>query len=108
MIERGFQSKEEAEVIFERGLKKKGGTTPDRGGEGVERRCFKVETRQPFEPVMIHRTRRSGRSPDRPMLFSHRTVPYLKRTVKLNGSRVSQLDRMVRSGFNNLDWNWRG
>ena len=33
MIERGFQSKEEAEVIFERGLKKKGGMTPYRGGE---------------------------------------------------------------------------
>ena len=34
VIERGFQSKEEAEVIFERGLKKKGGTTPYRGGKG--------------------------------------------------------------------------
>ena len=36
------------------------------------------------------------------MLFSHGTVPYLKRTVNLNSSRVSQLDRTVQSGFNNL------
>ena len=72
----------------------------------MERRRLRVETRQPFEPcesVTVHRIRWSDRGPDRSMLFSHGTVPYLKRTVKLNGSRVSQSDRMVRSGFNNLD-----
>ena len=36
------------------------------------------------------------------MLFSHGTVPYLKQTVNLNGSRVFRSDRTVRSGFNNL------
>ena len=59
---------------------------------------------KPFEPAMVHRTGRSDRGPDGSMLFSHGMVPYLKRTVKLNSSRVSQSDRTVRSGFNNLDF----
>ena len=73
----------------------------------LEQRRFKAEIMQPFkpfEPAMVHRTGRSDRGPDGSMLFSHGMVPYLKRTVKLNSSRVSQSDRTVRSGFNNLDF----
>ena len=106
MIERGFQSKEEAEVIFERGLKKK--VERRRIGGGKKKKAEIREPSELCEPVTVHRPGRSDRGPDGSMLFSHGMVPYLNRTVKLNGSRVSQLDRMVRSGFNNLDWNWRG
>ena len=66
---------------------------------------YKAETMQPFkpcEPATVDRTGRSDRGPDGSMLFSHGTVPYLKRTVKLNGSRVFRSDRTVQSGFNNL------
>ena len=90
-------------VIFERGLKKKDGTTPYRGKKK------KAETREPSEPcepVTVHRPGRSDRGPNGSMLFSHGTVPYLKWTVNLNGSRVFRSDRTVRSGFNNLDDTW--
>ena len=82
-------------------------TMPYRGEKKrLERRCLRLETRQPFEPcepVTVHRTGQSDRGLDGSMLFSHGMVPYLKRTVKPNGSRVSRLDRTVRSGFNNLE-----
>ena len=58
---------------------------------------------EPCEPVTVHRPGRSDRGPDGSMLFSHGTVPYLKWTVNLNGSRVFRSDLMVRSRFNNLD-----
>ena len=88
-------------VIFERGLKK-GGTMPYRGKKRVERRRFRAETRQPFEPVTVHRTERSDRGLDGSMLFLHGTVLHLKWTMKVNGSRISRSDHTVRSGFNNL------
>ena len=66
------------------------------------RRRLRAGTRKPSEPVTVHRTGRSDCGPDGSMLFSHGTVPYLKRTVNLNGSRVSRSDRTVWSGFNNL------
>ena len=47
-------------------------------------------------------TGRSNRGPNGSMLFSHGTVPYLKQTVNLNGSRVFQSDHTVWSEFNNL------
>ena len=80
-------------------------TTLYRGEEKkkMEQRRFKAERRQPFEPVMIHRTRRSDRGPSRSIFFSHGMVLHLKWTMKVNGSRVSRSDHMVRSGFNNLD-----
>ena len=63
--------------------------TPYRGKKKrLERRRLWAETRQPSEPcesVVVHRTERSDRGPDGSMLFLHGTVPYLKRTVKLNG-----------------------
>ena len=71
----------------------------------MEQRRFTVEKRQPSEScelVMIHRTGWSDRGLDRSMLFLHGMVPYLKWTVKLNGSGVSQSDCTVQSGFNNL------
>ena len=71
----------------------------------MERRRLRAETRQlfePCEPVTVHRIGWSDRGPDRSMLFSHGTIPYLKQTVNLNGSRVFRSDRTVRSGFNNL------
>ena len=101
----GFRVKKTLRVIFERGLKKKGGMMLYRVGKRVERRRFWAETRQSFEPcepITVHRTGWSNRGPDGSMLFSHGMVPYLKRTVKLNGSWVSRSDRTVRSGFNNL------
>ena len=60
------------------------------------------EPSEPSKPVTVHRTGRSDRGPDGSMLFSHVTVPYLKPTVNMNGSRVFRSDRTVRSGFNNL------
>ena len=100
-LREGFRVRKRLRVIFERGLKK-GGTMPYRGKKRVERRCFRAETRQPFEPVTVHKTRRSDHGPDGSMLFLHGTVPYLKQTLKLNSSRVSQSDCTVQSGFNNL------
>ena len=38
------------------------------------------------------------------LLFAHRTILEAKRTTKMNGSRFSRLDRTVRSGFQNLDF----
>ena len=88
-------------VIFERGLKKKkGGTTSYRGKK--KKKAEIREPSEPCEPVTVHRPGRSDRGPDGSMLFSHGTVPYLKWTVNLNGSRVFRSDRTVRSGFNNL------
>ena len=84
--------------IFERGLKKKGGMTPYRGKKRLERRRLRTETRQPSEPcepVMVHRTGRSDCGPNGSMLFSHGTVPYLKRTVKLNSSWVFRSNHTV-------------
>ena len=52
---------------------------------------------------MVHKTGRSDRGPCGSLLFWHGTVPYLKQTVNLNGSRVFRFDRTVRSEFNNLD-----
>ena len=79
-------------------------TTPYRGKKKKEagRRRLRAETRKPSKPVTVHRIGRSDRGPDGSMLFSHGTVPYLKQTVNLNGSRVSRSDCTVRSGFNNL------
>ena len=68
----------------------------------LEQCRFKAETRQPFEPVMIHRTGRSDRGSDGSILFSHGTVLHLKWTLKVNSSRVSQSDCTVQSKFNNL------
>ena len=75
------------------------------GGKKKEagRRRLRAKTRKLSELVTVHRTGWSDRGPDGSMLFSHGTVPYLKRTVNLNGSGVSRSDRTVRSGFNNLD-----
>ena len=92
-------------VIFERGLKKKVERRCIGGEKRVEQRRFRAETRQPFEScelVTIHRTGRSDRGLDRSMLFLHGMVPYLKWTMKLNGSGVSRSDCTVWSGFNNL------
>ena len=81
-------------------------TTPYRGKKKeARRRRLRAGTRKLSKPVMVHRTGRSDRGPDGSMLFSHGTVPYLKRTVKLNGSRVSRSDHTVRSEFNNLGCN---
>ena len=80
-------------VIFERGLKKK---------KKKKKKAEIREPSEPCEPVTVHRPGRSDRGPDGSMLFSHGTVPYLKWTVNLNGSRVFRSDRTVRSGFNNL------
>ena len=84
---------------------------PYKGKEKKEKKAgrsrLRAETSKPFElseSVTIHRTGRSDRGPDGSMLLSHGMVPYLKRTVNLNSSRVSRLDRTVRSGFNNLDF----
>ena len=79
-------------------------TTPFRGKKKKEavRRRLRLKESEPSEPVTVHRTGRSDRGPDGSMLFSHGTVPYLKPTVNLNGSRVFRSDRTVRSGFNNL------
>ena len=101
-----------------RGKKKKGWTTSFayRNKDAVSERCriggkkkkeagrrrLRAETRKPSKPVTVHRIGRSDRGPDGSMLFSHGTVPYLKQTVNLNGSRVSRSDCTVRSGFNNL------
>ena len=65
----------------------------------MERCCFRAETRQPFKPcelITVHRTGQSNRGPDGSMRFSHGTIPYLKRTMKLNGSQVSSWT--IRSG----------
>ena len=79
-------------------------TTPYRGKKKeAGRRRLRAETRKLSELVTVHRIGWSDRGPDGSMLFSHGTVPYLKRTVNLNGSGVSRSDRTVRSGFNNLD-----
>ena len=80
-------------------------TTLYRGEEKkkMEQRRFKAERRQPFEPVMIHRTIWSDRGPGRSIFFSHGMVLHLKWTMKVNGSRVSRSDHMVQSRFNNLD-----
>ena len=86
-------------------------TTPFRGKKKKKKkkdagrrrlRLKEAEPSEPSEPVTVHRTGRSDRGPDGSMLFSHGTVPYLKPTVNLNGSRVFRSDRTVRSGFNNL------
>ena len=66
------------------------------------RRRLRLKESEPSELVTVHRTGRSDRGPDGSMLFSHGTVPYLKPTVNLNGSRVFRFDRTVRSEFNNL------
>ena len=66
------------------------------------RRRLRLKESKPSEPVTAHRTGRSDRGLDGSMLFSHGTVPYLKPTVNLNGSRVFRSNRTVRSGFNNL------
>ena len=97
-------------VIFERGLKKKKKKKKKKKVErrrigGKKKKKKKAEIREPSEPcepVTVHRPGRSDRGPDGSMLFSHGTVPYLKWTVNLNGSRVFRSDRTVRSGFNNL------
>ena len=68
----------------------------------MERRCLRLETRQPPEPresVTVHRTEWSDRGLDSSMLFSHGTVQHLKWTAEVNGSRVFWLDRKVWSGF---------
>ena len=83
-------------------------TTPFRGKKKKKeagRRRLRLKESEPSEPVTVHRTGWSDRGPDGSMLFSHGTVPYLKPTVNLNGSRVFRSDRMVRSGFNNLAFN---
>ena len=87
-------------VIFKRGLKKK--KVERRRIGGGKKKAEIREPSEPCEPVTVHRPGRSDRSPDGSMLFSHGTVPYLKWTVNLNGSRVFRSDRTVRSGFNNL------
>ena len=63
---------------------------------------LRLKQRQPFESVTVHRTRRLDHGSDGSMLFLHGTVLHLKRTVKLNDSQVSRLDRTVRSRFYNL------
>ena len=68
----------------------------------MEQRRFKAERRQPFEPVMIHRTIRSDRGPGRSIFFSHGMVLHLKWTVEVDGLRVSWSDRTVQFGFKNL------
>ena len=40
------------------------------------------------------------------LTFSHRAVFEAKRTTKMSGSRFSQSNRMVRSGFQNLGYRW--
>ena len=55
---------------------------------------------------MVHRTVRLDRSSDGSILFLHGMVLYLKRTVEVNGSRISRLDRTVRFGFKNLEHNF--
>ena len=73
----------------------------------LERCCFKAKTRQPFDPVTVHRTGQLDRGPDGSILFSHGTVLHLKWTLKVNGSRVSRSDCTVWSRFNNLVYVWR-
>ena len=63
---------------------------------------LRLKQRQLFESVTVHKTRRPDRGLDGSMLFLHGAVLHLKRTVKLNGSQVSRLDRTVRSRFYNL------
>ena len=63
---------------------------------------LRLETRQLFEPVMVHRTIRLDCGPYRSMLFLHGTVLHLKQIVEVDGSRVSRSDRTVQSGFKNL------
>ena len=73
------------------------------GEEEVEWRCLRLETRQPLEscePISVHRLDCGS---DGSMLFSHETVLHLKRTAEVNGSRVSQSDHTVRSGFKKHD-----
>ena len=68
---------------------------------------LRLETRQLFElceSVTVHRTVRSDCSPDGSMLFSHGMVLHLKRSIEVNGLRVSRLDRTVQFGFKNLDY----
>ena len=104
-LREGFRVRKRPRVIFERGLSVCSKRRRIGGKKEVERRRFKAKTRQPFEPcepVMVHKTGWSDRGPDGFMLFSHGTVPYLKRTMKLNGSRVSRWDHIVRFEFNNL------
>ena len=103
VIEKGFQSEAKSD-FWERVLER----CRIRGKKRLEWRRLRAETRkpsEPSEPIMVHRTRRSDRGPDSSMLFLHGMVPYLNRTVKLNGSRVSWSDRTVRSEFNNLGCN---
>ena len=84
------------------------GMTPFRGKKKKKesgRRRLRLKESEPFEPsepVTVHRIGQSDRGLDGSMLFSHGTVPYLKPTVNLNGSRVFRSNRTVRSGFNNL------
>ena len=54
-------------------------TTPYRGGKRWNDAILRLETRQPFEPcepVMVHRTERSDRNPDRSHLqAAYKTSP---------------------------------
>ena len=74
--------------------------------EEAGRRRLRLKESELSEPVTAHRTGRSDRGLDGSMLFSHGTVPYLKQTVNLNGSRVFRSDRTVRFGFNNLGFSY--
>ena len=65
-------------VIFERGLNVCSKRRRIGGEKEVERCRFKAETRQPFEPVTVHRTGRSDRGLDKSMLFLLGTVLHLK------------------------------
>ena len=63
---------------------------------------LRLETRQLFElseSVTVHRTVRSDCGLDGSMLFSHGMVLHLKRSIEVNGLRVSRLDRTVQFGF---------
>ena len=64
------------------------------------RRRLRLKESELSEPVTVHRTGRSDRGLDGFMLFSHGTVPYLKQTVNLNGSRVFRSDHLGFSYIN--------
>ena len=76
--ESDWESEAEAESDFWEKAKCMLQTTPYRGEKEVERCHFKAETRQPFEPVTVHRTGQSDRGLDKSMLFLLGTVLHLK------------------------------
>ena len=62
-----------------------------------------AKKKEPRESFAVLRTVRFNRGLHGSMLFLHKEVFKAKRTTKNRGSRLTELDRMVRSGFQNHD-----